>query len=461
MIGCALVVSGMLAADDRPNLILLLADDMGWHDASCFGDAAVATPHIDALAEAGMKWTQFYAASAVCTPTRVSVLTGRYPLRFDVRRHFRDRDRFLPTSATTIAELLRGAGYATAHIGKWHLGGLHVDDEGRRKTNQPGPAQHGFEFYQTQIEQQPLRGTMGRERRLFREGGTVLIRDGEVVGNSDPAYSKHFTDINGDTAVRKIREFHAAGRPFFLNVWWLVPHKPYEPAPEPHWSNTAEAGITDDQHRFRSMMAHMDAKIGEITRTLRELGIFENTLIAFLSDNGAAFEGRIGPLKGGKTDLHEGGIRVPALFSWPERIPGGRVTDAMGHSNDLLPTFCAAAGVKPPPDGALDGIDLLPHLTADNPLSEARRGTLFWQLDLYRNLQRHTEKPKPYATEAVRRGPWKLLAREAKPLALHHIGDDIGETRNLLDRHPERAEEMAAALRGFLEAPRNREGFGD
>jgi hypothetical protein len=136
---------------------------------------------------------------------------------------------------------------------------MHVDKQGKRLDDQPGPRQHGFDFFQTQIEQQPLRGRMGQERTLFRQGGTVLIRNDQQVGNDDPYYAKHLTDANGDFAVDLIKKFAAEDKPFFLNLWWLVPHKPYEPAPEPHWSNTAADGISEDQHCSRSMVQHMDA----------------------------------------------------------------------------------------------------------------------------------------------------------------------------------------------------------
>ena len=231
----------------RPNIILLLADDLGYGDLSCFGSPAVRTPHLDKLAAQGMKFNRFYAASAVCSPTRASVLTGRYPLRFGITKHFNDRNQWLPESATTIAELLKGAGYNTAHVGKWHLGGLQVDKQGKRLSNQPGPRQHGFDFYQTQIEQQPIRGRMGRERTLFRKGGSVLMRNDQRIAKDDPYYSKHFTDANGDYAVELIEKLSAEDKPFFINLWWLVPHKPYEPAPEPHWSGTVAKGISEDQ----------------------------------------------------------------------------------------------------------------------------------------------------------------------------------------------------------------------
>lgn len=441
-------------ADDRPNIILLLADDLGYGDLSCFGSPAVRTPNLDRLAKEGMKCTRFYAGSAVCSPTRASVLTGRYPLRFGITKHFNDVNRWLPESATTVAELLKDAGYNTGHVGKWHLGGLHVDEQGKRLNNQPGPRQHGFDFYQTQIEQQPLRGLMGRERTLFRQGGTVLIRNDQRISDDDPYHSKHLTDANGDFSVELIEKFSADDKPFLINLWWLVPHKPYEPAPEPHWSRTAEDGISDDQHRFRSMVQHMDAKVGQILDTLDQLSISDNTIVLFTSDNGAAFEGFIHDLKGGKTDLHDGGLRVPMLVRWPEAIPAGQTSDAFGHTNDLLPTFCQAAGVELPGDLPLDGLSLLPHLKGEPPPSIEERGTVFWQLDLYRRIQRHYPKPKPYATEVAMRGDWKLLALGGKPVELFDVKADPNEQRNVIDDHPDVVASLKDELNQWLNAPR-------
>lgn len=441
-------------ADDRPNIVLLLADDLGYGDLSCFGSPAVKTPHVDGLAKQGMKCNHFYAGSAVCSPTRASVLTGRYPLRFGITKHFNDRNQWLPESATTVAELLKDAGYNTAHVGKWHLGGLHVDETGKRLGNQPGPRQHGFGFYQTQIEQQPLRGTMGRERTLFRKGGTVLLRNDQRIEEDDPYYPKHFTDANGDFAVEMIEKFSTEEKPFFINMWWLVPHKPYEPAPEPHWSGTAADGISDDQHRFRSMVQHMDAKVGEILQKLDELQIADNTLVLFTSDNGAAYEGFIHELKGGKTDLHDGGIRVPMIVRWPAAIPAGQASDAFGHTNDLLPTFCDAAGVELPSDLPIDGLSLLPHLKGEAAPTEETRGTMFWQLNLYKGLQRHYPKPKPYATEVVMRGKWKLLALSGKPVELFDIQADPNEKRNVISDHPDLVVSLTRQLTQWLNEPR-------
>jgi arylsulfatase A-like enzyme len=441
----------------RPNIIFILADDMGYADASCFGGQAVATPHLDALARSGVRLTRFYAASAVCTPTRASVLTGRYPLRFDIRRAFPDDLSHLPRGVVTLPGLLRDAGYATAHVGKWHLGGLFLAHAQDRAHSIPGPREHGFEHYLCQNEEPPLRPKMGRERRLYRDGGTCLLRDDLPVPPADPYYHRHFTDIIGDEAIRWVRQFHREKRPFFLNIWHLVPHMPYEPGSEPHFRQTAAPGISDNQHRFRSMMAHMDAKIGALLATLDELGIRDNTLVLFASDNGGAYEADNGPLKAGKTDLHEGGIRVPMIASWPGKIPAGRTSAAIAGTIDLLPTFCAAAGVAVPLTARVDGINLLPHLTDARNISD--RGAMLWQLDLYRHLQRHSAKPEPFATEVACRGRWKLLTRGGQPVELFDLEADLGETKNLLVQHPQVAADLAAEIRRFLASPRDRSGF--
>ena len=446
--------SSEASADERPNIVLLLADDLGYGDLSCFGSPAVKTPHVDRLASEGLKSTRFYAASAVCSPTRAAILTGRYPLRFDIRKHFNDRDMWLPESATTVAELLKDAGYNTAHVGKWHLGGLHVDKDGKRMDNQPGPRQHGFDQYQTQIEQQPLRSRMGNARKIFREGGTVLLRNDQHIGEDDPFYPKHFTDANGDFSIDLIEKFSADKKPFFINLWWLVPHKPYEPAPEPHWSATAAEGISDDQHRFRSMVQHMDAKVGQILDKLDELGIADNTIVLFTSDNGAAYEGFIGDLKGGKTDLHDGGLRVPMIVRWPAAIPPSQTSDAFGHSNDLLPTFCEAAGVELPSELPLDGLSLLSHMKGQAAPSDEARGTVFWQLNLYKKIQRHYPKPEPYATEVTLRGKWKLLSLSGKPVELFDIESDPNEKQNVMADHPDLVKSLTAEVNDWLDAPR-------
>ena len=445
----------MAAPVKRPNIILLLADDLGYADLSCYGGKAVRTTNLDRLAERGTRFSNFYAASAVCTPSRAAIMTGRYPLRFDIRKAFSDDEAHLPAGTATLPRILQRAGYSTGHAGKWHLGGLHLKHARDRKNSIPGPREHGFDHYVCQNEEQPMRGQMGKERTLYRRGGTCLLRDDVSVPPSDPYYSMHWTDIVGDEAVRQIEQMHARKRPFFMNVWFLNPHMPYEPAPEPHWSRAAAPGISDDQRCFRSMVAHMDAKIGSIFAKLEELGILDNTLIVFTSDNGGAFEANIGPYKGGKTDLHEGGLRVPAIFSWRGRIPAGKTSASFGHHTDLLPTICESAGIPAPQGG--DGVSLWKCLTGNKPCPE--RTPVYWQLDLMPKLQRHYPKPKPYATEVARLGRWKMLATDGRPVALFDLEADPLENVSVLEHEPQVAERLAAGLREFLTAKRDRSGY--
>jgi arylsulfatase A len=451
---------GLNAAEpSKPNIILFVADDLGYRDLSCFGSPAVKTPHIDKIAAGGTKMTSFYTAGAVCSPTRASILTGRYPARLGILQHFNDRDGFVPESVPTVAKLLRSAGYATAHVGKWHLGGLHVEN-GVRVTDQPGPRQHGFDDYQCQIEQQPLRGKMGKEKTLYRKGGTVLLQNDKHLGEDSPHYSKHLTDAQGDAAIEFIKGYAAEKKLFFLNLWWLVLHTPYEPAPEPHWSAAAAPGISEPQHCFRSMVQHMDAKVGQIMRTLEELKLTENTLILFTSDNGAASEGNIGTLSGGKGMLYEGGLRVPFIASWPGHIPAGKDLPQFGISTDILPTLCAVAGVTPPSDVPFDGRSLLPTLTGGPEISWEQRGTAFWAMNVL-VLQRRGPKPSPNSNAVARKDQWKLMMLDGKPVALFDVIKDPDEKANVLADHPEIVKALEADLTTWLKAnPEQPRGAG-
>ena len=438
----------------RPNIIMLLADDLGYGDLSGYGSSTIETPHIDALMERGLRFTRFYAGSAVCTPSRASFMTGRYPLRFDIRKHFGDRQEHLPTAAVTLPELLGGAGYRTIHIGKWHLGGLRPQDFGARtagETANPGPLQHGFDHSLTSIEGAPIRPELIKERKLYREGGKYMVRN-DRRAPEDPG---HWTEIKVNEAIAQIDTSRALGQPFFVNLWFDVPHTPYEPAPEPHLSKYVALGAEGDQLYFRSMVSHLDANVGRLIDHLEREGLLDNTLIVFTSDNGPAFQGSPGPFRGGKTDLHEGGIRVPMFAVWSGHIPAGTHTFTAAHMADLLPTFCGAAGVEDVPDG-VDGQNILPLLT--DP-AYAERGPLLWQMDLYRNFQNQGPKPLPYATEVVTDGRWKLLAFEGEPTELFDLVVDQRELYNLLEERPEVVERLRPLLRDFLAAPRDDSGF--
>ena len=448
--------SPAVAQEAPPNLIVLLADDLGYGDLSIYGSPDVRTPHLDRLAQRGMRFTRFYAASAVCTPSRASLLTGRFPLRYDIRAHFADTGEYLPTEARTLPEMLGEAGYRVAHIGKWHLGGLREEDVAARAAGQPaipGPLQHGFGHALTSIEGAPIRPMLIQRRKLYREGGRYMIRNDQRAPETD----RHWTEIKIDEAIRLIEGWQGTGdssQPFFLNLWFDVPHTPYEPAPEPHLATYQALGAEDDQLLFRSMVSHLDAQIGRLVEKLEALGLMENTLIVFTSDNGPAFQGSPGPFRGGKTDLHEGGVRVPMFAVWEGRIPAETVSFQTAHMVDLLPTFAEAADVRLRTD-SVDGRSLLGVMTGGERFA---REPLFWQMDLYQHYQNQGPKPTPHATTSVVRWPWKLLADSTNgglvATELFHLEQDHRELYNLLGTHPDTAAALLEDVRAFHAAPR-------
>ena len=445
--------------DQRPNILFLMADDMGWACTSAFGGTKISTPHIDRLAAGGVMVDNFYSSSPVCTPTRISVLTGRYPLRFDVTNIFRGAKTTLPADVPTSARFLQAAGYQTAHLGKWHLGGLYFEmGEARlRGENEvPGPLQFGFDHYLTAVEDAnhpdgSIRIRLVKERLKLTEGGKYLIRNDQRA----PAIDRHWTDIRTDEAIARMDAAKQAGKPFFINLWWDVPHLPFEPAPEPHLSQYQKRGAKGNDLAYRSMVSHMDANIGRLIDHLKNIGQLQHTLIVFTADNGPHKRGNTAePFRGFKRDLLEGGIRVPTIFYWPGQIPaGGRNTQVVGSSIDFLPIFAAAAGVDLPENLAIDGINLLPNLQHNMiPMQER---TLFWYCT-------HSPSSKagklPSQPLAVRRGQWKLLANTTKaslaPAALFDLTADIAETNNVLDEHPEIAADLLQALQHHLDEPR-------
>lgn len=440
-------------SDERiPNILFLLADDLGYGDLSCYGSAEIETPNLDALAAEGIQLRTFYAASGVCTPSRAAILTGRYPLRFDIRHHFRDiMGEYLPVQEVSLPWLLKRRGYQTFHIGKWHLGGLQAHQCEARTRGEagvnPGPMEHGFDHYLANLED-TIRGELLRKVRLYRDGGKYLVRDDH---RADPV-ERHWTDIKTAEAMAMIDASLDSGHPFYINLCFDVPHTPYEPAPEPHLGKYQRRGFTGNKLYYCSMVSHMDACIGQIIGHLKDLGMYEHTLIVFTSDNGPSFYGSTGYFKGGKADLHEGGIRVPFIASWPGRIPAGTVSTGLvaGHV-DILPTFCEAAGIGYDP-GRIDGMSILPWLLGEN--RELPEREICWQLDLYTWFPQPGDKPEPYATTAVLHGKYKLLADSLLPVELFDLREDPSEMRNRLVERAGLADSMAARIRTFLAAQR-------
>lgn len=434
----------------KPNIILILADDLGYGDLSCYGSVRQETPNLDKMADEGIRFSQFYAGSAVCTPTRVSILTGKYPLRFNVSKHFNDQEMFLQENIPTIPHLLKEAGYTSKHVGKWHLGGLNEKHIKDRKNSMPGPMEHGFDHYLAMLEDPLYRKPAMLQRYLYERGGDYLVRDEKRI---EPIKG-HWTDIKTDESLDFIEKSTKTGKPFFLNLWYDVPHAPYEAAPDVSL-NPYKGKAKGDDLLYRSMVRHLDHSVGRVLEKLKELGIAENTLVIFTSDNGPAYRGSPGPFKGRKVDFHEGGIRVPAIAWWPGHIQKGQTAEGLFHTTDLLPTFCSLAGLKSQ-DLETDGRNILPYLLDTNV--DIERGYVFWQIAVYKNNGNYgitvDKRPEPVATEVVRKGNWKLLTKEGVPVELFNLEDDPYERWDLKKQYPEITEELTKAVNDWLQEPR-------
>lgn len=331
------------AASGRPpNFIVILADDMGWGDARCYGNPYVRTPYIDALARQGTLFTHGYAAATVCSPSRAAILTGRFPSRdrifswlgFDQKRPTLNKDRgvadFLDPAIPTLASHLRAAGYANGLFGKWHVG---------QGAGAPEPSAYGFDAYRVASGNGPY---YPQHPEPFRPHSSQLITDESI----------RFVEANAD-------------RPFCLQVWYLDPHVPLSPSAE---ELKAYEGVGGALQTYLAAMTAMDAHIGRLLTRLDELKLARDTVVVFTSDNGPVSmmqpnepttgAGLAGPFRGQKGSLYEGGIRVPFIVRWPGVTPAGRVDELTAASGvDLLPTFCALAGAPVDPEG-IDGVDL-------------------------------------------------------------------------------------------------------
>lgn len=433
----------------RPNILVIMADDLGYGDLSCYGSQSIETPNIDALAAQGMRFTRFYSGSAVSSPSRACFLTGNFPLRYDIRQHLHDSTDYLVPEAFTMAEMLRENGYKTYHIGKWHLGGLRLMDIKQRNLKAPalpGPLQHGFDYYLTNVEGAPIRDRLIEERKLYREGGKYLVENDKRIN----AIHKPWEQIKAEKAI-EIIDIHAQNKqPFFINLWFDTPHTPYEPAPEPHLSKYAKTGTQGDQLYFRSMVSQLDEHVGKVISELKRKKIFDNTIIIFTSDNGPAFQGSPGPFKGGKTDLHEGGIRVPFFIIWNKKIKPGHTFET-GHFADIFPTIFDFVNNKKYPE-KIDGRSIKPLLCANESITDQR--ILLWQMDLYEEYQNQGKKPQPYITTVATMGNWKMTAIDDKPVELFNLAQDHRELYNLLGTQPEIESKLYNAIVHFLNEPR-------
>jgi arylsulfatase A-like enzyme len=410
----------------QPNIVMIVADDLGYRDLGCYGSRVDTTPHIDAMAERGLRFTDFHANGPVCSPTRAALLTGRYQQRAGIENALGEDDTGLRPGERTVARCLRGAGYATAIFGKWHLG---------RKLEE-GPLAHGFD-----------------EFRGHRHGAVDYFSHVTKYGDVDWWHNRRLDDEPGYcTSLITEHAVHFITRhrddPFFLYVPHSAIHFPWmTPEDGPHrrpgvryedLSRLGPHGPAEAGGAVRRMIRALDQGVGEILRALRRLEIDRHTLVLFFSDNGGIREyaggysgiSDNGPLRAGKGSVYEGGHRVPALALWPGRIPPGSTTDQATMTMDLFPTLASLASAELPREPALDGIDLLGLLTQGEELPQR---SLFWRL---------------HDRRAVRRGPWKLCAHGEK-LELFNLADDVGETTDLAAAEPGITAELAAELQAW------------
>jgi len=418
---------GVLSGAERPNVIFILADDLGWGDLGCYGHRLIKTPNIDRLARQGTQFTHFYVNGSVCSPSRCAFFTGQYPARHRIHGHYatseqnesRGMSNWLEPRVPNVARLLKQAGYATAHVGKWHLG---------TGSGGPDPSEYGFDFVGTG---EPGRVDGAERDALFRARSTTKFVDESL----------------------QFIEGHKGG-PFYLQLWTLVPHATLNPTEEQMQSYAGLApGGKDFPHKsaeqiFYASVTDLDTQVGRLIAGLAKFGLDKNTFVLFSSDNGPedihvrnaghSGVGSAGPFRGRKRSLYEGGVRVPGIAWWPGHVPAGRVdNDSVVAGVDWLPTVCALTGVKLPTEHALDGENMSDVLLAK---SRPRSRPLMWEWRFGIAGEPFHQSPML----AIREGNWKLLLNpDRSRVELYDIPRDPTQLANAAEKHPEIVERLA------------------
>jgi arylsulfatase A-like enzyme len=447
--GAALAFGRQAGAAPRPpNVVIVLVDDLGWTDLACFGSRYYETPNLDRLAAGGMRFTNAYAACAVCSPTRAAVQTGRYPARLGVTDWIRARfqggkmpaDGKNPSGYTggnrkvlcpknalwmeldevTIAEALKPAGYTSCYIGKWHLGmdPQYPDKQGYDENH--GGCDYG---------QPPSYFDPYTNKRLTQGIPTLKPRK----------TGEYLTDREGDEAETFIRA--NKDKPFYLCMAHYAVHTPIQAKKDLTARYEAKPKTNQKNATYAAMVHSVDEAVGKVMKTLDELKLADDTLVIFTSDNG----GLLGPthnapLRAGKGYPYEGGIRVPLIVRWPRAVKAGPVSDVPVTSVDYLPTVLEAAGRELPAGREIDGVSLMPVLTGKGTLE---REAIYWHFPHYRG------RIMPYSI--IRAGDWKLIRRyDGKPFELFNLKDDLSETTDLAEKMPDRVKALDAKLTAWL-----------
>ena len=414
-----------LAADSPPNVLIILADDLGYGDLSCFGATDLQSPHVDGLASEGMRLTEFYANCPVCSPTRAALLTGWYQDMVGVpgviRTHVDNNWGYLAPEAVLLPSLLGPAGYHSAIIGKWHLG-LEAPNR---------PNDRGFDLFHGFL------GDMMDDYWHHRRHDINYMRhnDREI----DP--EGHATDLFTNWACDYLQSRAEADEPFFLYLAYNAPHTPIQPPPE--WLakvQEREPDMTEKRAKLVALIEHMDAGVGRVLSCLEETGLAESTMVVFTSDNGGQLNvgANNGPLRDGKQSVYEGGLKVPCVVRWPGVVEAGSASTQRAMSRDLFPTVLEAAGVTCP--HPIDGVSIVPTLSGKGqvPLRE------FWVFRRREGGLRYGGK----TIDAIRQGDWKLLQNSPfQPLELYNLAEDPLEETDLAQREKGTLQRLNAELR--------------
>ncbi len=436
---------------DRPNVIYILADDLGYGDLGCYGQKKLKTPNIDRIATEGIQFSDHYSGNTVCSPSRAVLMTGQHPGHVHCRGNGGENNFSLNPEMTTLPRLFKNAGYVTGAYGKWGLGHTHLEEN----TN---PMTHGFDHF-SGWKSQGIAHTY-YPSSIIRDGKEIPLEKGTFVH-----------DLVMKDAFDFIKESVKEKKPFFCYIPTAVPHAAMHAPKELHekWRKVypqfndmrGRYGAGKDQYcpdvmnpiaGFAAMMENFDNQIGELLGMLSDLGVDENTIILFSSDNGAHKEGghkpdfwdSNGPLRGIKRDLYEGGIRTPFMVRWPGNVAKGSHSKHISAFWDILPTMAELIGQQVPEQS--DGISILPTLLAEGEQSQHKY--------LYHEFieARSGSGPVPYTKRSIRSGDWKAVqvidkkTSSLKPIELYNLNDDLGETKNLAKQYPE----LLSKLEGYM-----------
>lgn len=453
----ALALAGCRSPQDRPNIILCMADDLGWGDVAYNGHPSIKTPNLDQMAAEGIRFDRFYSGSSVCSPTRGSCLTGRNPYRYGI---FSANKGHLQEEEVNLAEVLKEAGYATGHFGKWHLGTLDPEFSGKGPGRHPeknymSPGMAGFdEWFSTEFAvatydpydkkhaHTKAWSEEGDFRALYWHNGAPL--DKELTGCD--------SEIIMDRALEFIEEAVEEGSPFFAVIWFHAPHAPV--VGHPGYMEEFYTGFEEQEQHYFSVITALDVQVGRLRNQLRELGIADNTMLCFTSDNGPEgnpgkknrFQGSAGPFRGRKRSLYEGGIRVPGIIEYPDRFRGGRVISTPCVTSDYFPTVCELLDYDMSKfNRPYDGVSMVPFLSGEK---DQRSSPIGFQFGSQKVLTEDRYKlVHNLADERPKSDNGEVPVAEYE---LYDILSDPSERLNVIEDYPDIAAEMKKQLEEFV-----------